>query len=90
MTPEEYLQEPYTFIFVPDKEIGGFTGYIKEFSGCIEEGDTLQETYDNLVKIAVLWIDQCLEDGQEVPKPRNLICPEARLPEEAEGLSIPE
>ena len=68
MTPKEYLKRPYHRCFVPDLH-KGFTGYIREFPGCLAEGDTLQETWAQLEVIAVSWIEAALDLGQTIPEP---------------------
>lgn len=76
MTPEEYLKRPYHWCFVPLFSGSQFNGYyvcIKEFPGCLAEGDTLDEAWDNLHDAALDWIAAALDLGQEIPEPEEKI-----------------
>lgn len=69
-----YLAKPYARVFVPDYDTStgdtnGYTASILEFPGCITEGDTLQEAYDNLHRTAHGWLMAVIETGQRVPIP---------------------
>jgi predicted HicB family RNase H-like nuclease len=66
---EEYLKEPYTRIVVPDEESGTFTVQILEFPGCIAEGSTVQKAYKHLEQVAKSWIEEAIEQGQDIPMP---------------------
>lgn len=39
---------PLTAVFVKDKEDGGYTGFFMEVPGVVAEGDTKEETEENL------------------------------------------
>lgn len=68
-TPEELLKEPYARILTPDPDSGSYTAQILEFSGCVEQGDTPNEAYENLEKAAVAWIETARSLGQDIPSP---------------------
>ena len=63
-----YLDKPYHRCFVPDPS-GGYTGYIREFPGCVTEGMTLEETYSRLEAAAGGWIGAALKLDQGIPEP---------------------
>lgn len=65
---DEYIQEPYTRILIPNDD-GTFSAEILEFSGCFADGNTANEAMENLAKAAKSWIEACLEQGLEIPKP---------------------
>jgi predicted RNase H-like HicB family nuclease len=67
-TVTDYLKLPYHRSIVPAEE-GGFFAEILEFPGCIAEGDTVVEAYQNLEEVAAAWIEGTLEDGQKIPEP---------------------
>lgn len=69
-SPEEILKQPYARILTPEKE-GGYSAEILEFLGCIAEGDTPNETYDALERVAKSWIEAAREQGQDIPEPFN-------------------
>jgi predicted RNase H-like HicB family nuclease len=66
---ENYLKKPYSRILIPDDESGTFTAEVLEFPGCIAQGDTAQEAYEQLEEAAKAWIEAALELGQEIPPP---------------------
>jgi predicted RNase H-like HicB family nuclease len=69
-TPSDYLREPYSRILVPAEE-GGFSAEVLEFPGCIAEGETAEETLQNLEAAARSWIEAAIEQGQEIPAPAS-------------------
>jgi predicted RNase H-like HicB family nuclease len=68
MTPEEYMNRPYTYCLVYDSESKTWTGKIKEFPGCIAQGDGWEIIF-MLRRAALDWIAAALELGQEIPEP---------------------
>jgi predicted RNase H-like HicB family nuclease len=64
---EEYLKDPYSRVLIPDEESGTYTALILEFPGCIAQGDTPQEAYDNLEDAANQWIEAALTLKQDIP-----------------------
>ena len=70
-TPEEYLEEPYARVLIPEEE-GGFSAEILEFPGCFSQGDTADEALKNLEEAAKNWIEATLEQGRSIPEPSAL------------------
>jgi predicted RNase H-like HicB family nuclease len=68
MTAEEYLKRPYTRILIPN-ESGGYSAEILEFPGCFAQGETADETMENLSEAAVSWIEACQEQNIDIPEP---------------------
>jgi predicted RNase H-like HicB family nuclease len=66
---EGYLREPYARVLTPDEESGTYTAEILEFPGCVAQGDTPEEAYQNLEEAAEGWILAALDLGQEIPPP---------------------
>jgi len=68
MTPEEYLKRPYTFCSVWDEESRTWTGTVKEFPGCIAQGDSWSIVWK--LRIAARdWIEAAQDLGQDIPEP---------------------
>lgn len=65
------LSKPYERVLIPDAEIGGYTALIKEFPGCVDEGDTAEEALKNLEKTAVGWLELALERDLDIPLPSS-------------------
>ncbi len=66
---EDYLNAPYARVLIPDAESGTYTAMIKEFPGCVTQGDTPQEALELLDVIAKGWIEAALDLGQDIPLP---------------------
>lgn len=47
----------YTAVFEPDEKSGGFTVTIPSLPGCISEGDTFEESLENIQEAASLYIE---------------------------------
>ena len=71
LTAEEYLKRPYARVLIPDEDAGGFTAFIKEFPGCIAEGDSADEALGRLDNTALGWIEAALYLGQTIPEPHT-------------------
>jgi antitoxin HicB len=67
-TPEEYLEEPYARMLIPD-EHGMFAAQILEFPGCYAQGASADEAFQNLERAAKAWIQASLDQGHEIPPP---------------------
>lgn len=66
---EEYLKRPYARVVIPDRETGTFSAIIREFPGCVAQGDSVEEAYEQLERVAHSWIVAALDLGQEIPEP---------------------
>ena len=67
-TAEQYLKLPYARILIPQED-GTFLAEILEFPGCLTEGTTPDEAFQNLEEAAKAWIETALGQGQEIPEP---------------------
>lgn len=65
----DYLKAPYSRILIPDDETGTYTAKIAEFPGCVAQGDSPEEAYQNLEAAAESWIEELLGMGEGVPEP---------------------
>ena len=68
---EEILSRPYQKVLVRDAESGVITATIAEFPGCVAEGTSPSEAYDNLERIAHSWVESLVSRGLEVPLPKE-------------------
>ena len=68
-TPKEYLKRPYARMLIPDIETGTYAAMVREFSGCVAQGDTVQEAINRLEAAAERWIQSCLDANQVIPEP---------------------
>jgi antitoxin HicB len=68
--PQEYfLKLSYPITLYPDAEEGGYVAEIKDLPGCLTQGDTLEETMQNITEAKELWIETAYEAGREIPLP---------------------
>jgi len=67
-TVDEYLKLPYSRVLVPEGN-AAYSAEILEFPGCVSDGETAQEAFDNLEEAAKSWILAALEAGQTIPEP---------------------
>lgn len=65
---EYYLNLPYPVTLYPASE-GGYVAQIKDLPGCLTQGETLDETMDNINEARELWIETAYEAGDEIPLP---------------------
>lgn len=65
-----YLSLPYTTILRRDDE-GDVIARIEELQGCIAHGKDETEALSNLADMKQLWIEDCLEAGEEIPEPKE-------------------
>lgn len=73
-TLEEYLELPYTIAIVHDRDDEGNEGYVaevKELPGCISQGETIEEAAAHVRDAMADWISVALQDGIEIPEPRD-------------------
>ncbi|MBI4331642.1 MAG: type II toxin-antitoxin system HicB family antitoxin [Chloroflexi bacterium] len=65
-----YLGLKYPVTITPEPG-GGFVAEIGDLPGCVSEGDTLDEAYDNVEEARQLWLESAYEDGLDIPLPRD-------------------
>jgi len=65
------MKKPYTRMLIPDPD-GGFVGEIKEFPGCLTQGETAKETLENLEEAMELWLEAALNQGLSIPEPESM------------------
>jgi predicted RNase H-like HicB family nuclease len=54
-------------VFVHPAEEGGYWAEVPALLGCVSEGDTLEETLDNVREAAAGWLEVAAERGQMNP-----------------------
>jgi len=64
------MNRPYTRILIPEPD-GGFVGEIKEFPGCLTQGETEKETLENLHEAMALWLEAALKQDLPIPEPES-------------------
>ncbi len=64
----DYLSLNYSMTFYPESD-GGYTVIIKDLPGCISQGDTLEEAFQNIQDAKQAWIETAFEYKDEIPLP---------------------
>jgi len=67
---EFYLELKYPVTITPDVT-GGYVAEIEDLPGCFTQGETLEETYENMDEARQLWLESAYEDGLDIPLPRG-------------------
>lgn len=65
---EVILAGPYTREMIKNED-GTWFARVVEFAGCMTEGSTAEEAFDNLNDAMASWIEVHLEDGDPIPPP---------------------
>lgn len=68
-TLEEYLSLPYTFVLRRDVRDNLFVARVEELPGCSAHGDTEEEALSNLRDNMRVWIQDCIDSGDQIPTP---------------------
>jgi len=67
---EFYLDLKYPIRIIPDVT-GGYVAEIEDLPGCFTQGETLEETFENMEEARRLWLESAYEDGLDIPLPRE-------------------
>ncbi|HEY4520454.1 MAG TPA: type II toxin-antitoxin system HicB family antitoxin [Candidatus Paceibacterota bacterium] len=65
-TLRKKISRRYTAIFESDKEAGGFTVTIPALPGCISEGNTFEEAFENIREAASLYLET-MKGKEKIP-----------------------
>lgn len=70
---EDYIKLPYNYIIQPINDESGsyYYAHVLELEGCQSTGETFEEAYKNLKEAMEGWIETKLEEGFEVPVPKE-------------------
>jgi antitoxin HicB len=70
---DRYLDLPYRVTLVRDMEGNGsaWAGAVEELPGCTSKGSTPEEAVNGLREAMARWINAALEEGREIPKPKD-------------------
>lgn len=66
-----YMGLDYKIEIIPDNEEGGYVLRCPELSGCVTCAENIQEGIKMLEDAKKCWFTACLEDGIEIPEPKN-------------------
>jgi antitoxin HicB len=63
-----YLSLKYP-ISLEEAPEGGYFIQIKDLPGCFSQGETIEESLENIDEARKLWIESMYEDGNQIPLP---------------------
>ena len=66
-----YMGLDYKIEIIPDNEEGGYALRCPELQGCVTCAENIQEGIKMLEDAKKCWFTACLEDGIEIPEPKN-------------------
>jgi predicted RNase H-like HicB family nuclease len=71
MNVKDYLELPYTIVLRHVKDESGeyYFATVLELDGCMSDGETVDEAYQNIYEAMEGWIETKLENGFSVPRP---------------------
>jgi len=62
----------YPIVIYPCEE-GGFVAEIPSLKGCLAQGETLEETLEELMIVRELWLETAHKKGQKLPNVEEAI-----------------
>jgi antitoxin HicB len=65
-----YMNLPYRIVIQKDP-YGGFFAQIEELRGCMTQGETYEETYNNILEAMEGWLEVAIEKGIKIPEPES-------------------
>lgn len=74
MNIRDYLNLPYNIVIkhVKDEDGEYYFSTVQEFEGCMSDGKTPEEAYENVMEAMEGWIETKLEAGIQIPRPFNI------------------
>jgi antitoxin HicB len=67
--PLEYYLSLKYLVSIEEAPEGGYFVQIKDLPGCFSQGETMEETLQNIEEARKLWMESMYEDGNEIPLP---------------------
>ena len=74
LTLQEYLDRPYHIEIVAsagEDDDAGWVAEVRELDGCIAQGRTHDELFENIERAMTAWLDDALEAGDPIPEPHE-------------------
>lgn len=65
-----YMSLPYKIVIQKDP-YGGFFAEVEELEGCMTQGETHQEAYENIVEAMEGWLEVAIKREITIPEPET-------------------
>ena len=62
----------YRFSVIIEKDKEGYFAFCPELQGCYTQGDTYEETQENMKDAIHLHVEDRIEEGEEIPQPESV------------------
>lgn len=69
-TLQDYLRLSYPITLYAELD-GSYTVMLADLTGCISQGDTLEEAVANIQEAKIAWIETAWECGDDIPLPSS-------------------
>jgi antitoxin HicB len=63
-----YMNLPYRIVIQKDP-YGGFFAEVEELQGCMTQGETYEEAYNNILEAMEGWLEVAIERSIAIPEP---------------------
>jgi predicted RNase H-like HicB family nuclease len=78
------MEELMRYVALVDGKPGAYGVVVPDLPGCTSMGKTIDAAYRNAVEAVRLWVEDALQEGEKLPRPRSMLeimtDPEARVP----------
>jgi predicted RNase H-like HicB family nuclease len=65
------MENAMKYFALLDGQPGNFGVVVPDLPGCTSAGKTMDAAYRNAIEAVRLWIEDALEDGEKLPRPRS-------------------
>ncbi len=74
----------YSVEMMWSEDDGVYLAQVRELPGCVADGETLEEAFQNIVTVKNEWLETAAEEGREIPEPLtvNLLARNAQMAHE--------
>jgi len=62
----------YHFSVIIEKDRDGYFAFCPELQGCYTQGDTYEQTLENIKDAIHLHVEDRLESGEDIPQPESV------------------
>ncbi len=64
-----YMNLPYKFEIIEDKNEGGYIASYPDLPGCITYADNFNDILNNLIDAKKVWLEAAIKDNYEIAEP---------------------
>lgn len=68
-SPESFFGYSVRLSQLSEEDGGGWIAFVPELPGCLTDGETPDEAYNNLKEVLPFWLQVAKEAGKKIPHP---------------------